>query len=665
MGAGKTCIEGKHVEIDISNTGYNGNYQDDCKNTIKLEKRDQIPGLNGYKKYTHSFPSSCSIRGIKHHRVRQKGFSLTDGSDYNKKVTVYYLRYDEGNLVPLIVGLEKSTGSDNYYYHERTSPLSTSNQWIDKDNLEVNQESDLSPKLATISTQLKQFVVLNLGQTNGNYYANGNPSQAPAINGTLKIEVTESEKIHDCYKKFTHSLETKDSFRVLSTKISRNNIPFNPPVYGTLCSEVFVYYWTGDTYYSQPLLIQLGEEGKYYTTNSDGNNWTKSEEPNDGDLKKKLDKLNCEKNKAHQIDISETSGSRSTTYNCPSCSLKLITVINYDTNDVSTDYSYYLHYASNSFSRFKDGQTEQSGIAFTAITSTVFVYHYPKGDYGIPLLIYLLGSASGWYQRESLGSTAWKPVIGDKPGHPSEHTSSDPKIVKLLKDILPTVTIDVGKTNTQTGYEDPGPPGGQKKEQIKVERQDLEEGYTSFAHTVQGKYDFILGEVKHCDDTTLSEISSFIIKSVTAYYYAKGGFTYENLLLVGFEKRSSSSDNYEYYIRGDEDKDGTSWKLDRQQASKLDVPKLTQELAKIKERLEKKKSKGKEAGGLSGPGDGIRPSSVTDSTQRFFQQILDTIRSKPAEIGGGVGGTIGTGLVGFGTWKLWSKIMSCLITKAI
>ncbi|EKX74211.1 hypothetical protein BEWA_042490 [Theileria equi strain WA] len=652
-----TDSERKLVDIDISQAQDNGSYTDTCNNTINIHKVDNKPE-KGYKRYTHiPLTGSYSISGINYSGEKQGGIDLS--GDYKKKVTVYYLSYDVTNALPLIVGLEKDWGN-NYYYYTRTN-LSIFSSWKDE-GVEVTSENQLLSKLTAITSQLHELVVLNLTETNDTYFANGDPRSHPETNTDTTISVSFSETIHTIYKRYKHSPVTKDisAIRLLSTKTTSTNIPFESPIYRNEYSEAHVYFWEGDNRHRNPLLLELklttSTFHSYYIL-SDGETdkkWKTESGITANTLRENLNKQNCGRNSAHIVKISEKGSSGGgTSYNCPSCSLKQVRVTKYDASDYS-----YSHHISEGFSRFEDKKTEHTGFTFTARIYSVYVYWYPSGPEGIPLLIYLQES-NKWYQRQTLDSTKWTDVPRDKK--PSDYKDDPTKIQGLLKDILPTVTINVGEGKQLTSggsgeYEDPSGEG-EEKEQIKVTRKDIEvDGgtvkYTSFTHCILKKDGFILGGIKYDESTTLSGItSSDILKHVTAYYY-KGvsNFKFEDLLMIGFEKRGACSNNYAYYSRDDK---GSTWTLLPDQKSELENPGLTQKLTEIKKKLEAEKNKSQNgaAGGHS-----------SASSQNFGDRILKFIKSYPAEIGitGGLA-TVVT-IVGI-VKKFWGTIATILITS--
>ncbi|EKX73595.1 hypothetical protein BEWA_036310 [Theileria equi strain WA] len=273
---------------------------------------------------------------------------------------------------------------------------------------------------------------------------------------------------------------------------------------------------------------------------------------------------NCRHDGAHIIDVSEKGS-----YQCPGGCGNNITVAD---NCATSEYSY--SHLVGSFFRFKDGVTEQAGINFLQSTTRVYVYYYPSGYNRIPLLIYLLELSDKWYQRTSIDSVEWNEVEGTKPGGPTNSS----EIIQLLKDILPTVTVNVGyktgleTSESSTSYEDNSEGGEEGKQRINVKRKNIEahgEGpkYVGFTHSVQDKTYFVVKDVQYNTSTLPGIPLTFILTSVTAYYSDGPKFTLKNLLLVGFEKRGTDQNNYVYYGRKD---GGSNWTPLHDQTGKLD-----------------------------------------------------------------------------------------------
>ncbi|AFZ79765.1 hypothetical protein BEWA_026140 [Theileria equi strain WA] len=604
----------KQVCIDTGKTDAGGRYRDQCGNTITVKKVESPSGLNGYKRYTHTLTVGHSVGGIYHNGVQQSGIDVSGGGYYEKNVTVYYLGYDESNLVPLIVGLAKTWLPNEYYYYKRRYPLETTSQWNQED-YDVKQESDLSTKLPEIIKDLNTVVVLNLSQTQGrSYYANGDISP-PQANLTFQIEVTGPSTEYAIYRKYTHKPSGGiDAMRLISTKTAFTNIPFEDPrIYTTECTLAYVYYWSLDGGHTSPLLLELtsSDKSSIYYTLSDGKRWIKQngirQRWKNTDLQSVLDRENCGKNGAHQIDISRKSNLafRNTSYYCPCCDYKQIGLSTH-----GTDYSYYFHNLYRGFfSRFKNGRTEQSGITFPGIISNVYVYWYPKGSEGIPILINIQGS-SHWFERTSIDSSTWRPVSNNKPNN----TFDKRKILELLKDILPTVTIDIGKISISTGgesgtYRDPSGGGG--NETIQFKKQKIGSDYVSLTNSVETKGGFIVN-LQHNGSPLPGVKPNLVVKNVTAYYSGTG-LSPDNLLTVGFETRGTGSrKNYVYYSR---ETKTSIWKPDLQKNTKSGAPPSTTQLREIKEKLESEQSqKSKDSGSNVGTIVGGVFGSLTSGT---------------------------------------------------
>ncbi|AFZ80319.1 hypothetical protein BEWA_031720 [Theileria equi strain WA] len=645
MGAEKTCTdsEKRYVDINIGKVQDHGSYQDKYRNNINIHKDDNKPN-SGYKRYTHSFSNGYSIKNINHHGEKQVDIPDPGGGEYKKRVTVYYLKYDESNLVPLIVGLEW-TYSDKYDYSRRTDPLVATSKWKGE-GVDVSQEGQLAPKLIEISAKLSDLVVLRLNAAGGIYYANGE-NNAPPTNQNTQIKVTGPSPIHKIYEKYTHTPGGGiNSLRVLSTKGTNNKkMPFDPPVYEKKYSEVCVYYWTLDKTFNNPLLVKLGNEDNYYKYAGSGNNWSKLDNITNDNLKQNLDRQNCSRNRAHQIDISKnTRGS----YTCPGCTSKHIGVSTH-----GRDYSYYFHNISGggSICGFKDKDKDQIGITFTSIISNVYVYWYPQTSEGIPLLIYLPLSSSSWYQREYIDSDTWKPVIDGKPTSP--FSGGTAAILNLLEAKLPIVTINVGQTNVNNGgntntftYKD---TSGWSTETIQVTKQEINSEYTSFSQCVLNKKYFAVKNIKY-NTTFLQGIpQNLVVKSVTAYCHGEGDFTLDDLLLVSLEKRGTDQKRYAYYSRGS---GGSTWTIVYENTELKDIE-LTNKLKELKKKLEDKAKQTTEVEGASGKNGERGGDGVTDpNSPSFVQQILDFITSNADKIGGGVSGVLGgSAITGLAVWK--------------
>ncbi|AFZ81430.1 hypothetical protein BEWA_008400 [Theileria equi strain WA] len=534
------------------------------------------------------------------------------------------------------LGLEKTWFTNKYYYYKRRDPLLTSSKWSQL-GYDVSQESDLSKELQEISSKLKQLV-LNLSRTNGTYYANGDPDKAPTINETLKIEVTDSGKVHNIYKRYKHAPTGGSRIRLLSTKASGKNIPFYPPVYESEYREVCVYFWSLDSGHTNPLLLELkpasGIAHSYYILHKTGRTdkkWKVDPQVTNSTLKRVLDRENC-RNGVHIIDISQKgSYGRYISYPCPDCTSKWIGVSTY-----GTSYSYCFHYLYGScyISGFKNGRTEQTGITLSGRISNVHVYQYPKGSDGIPLLIYLPLSSNKWFERISLDSNEWTEVSqGKKPESP--FSSQKDKIITLLKAKLPTVTIDLGQTNADNGASGTySGTSGETTKTIQFIKQGIGSGFVSFTYSVEKKDGFIVN-LQHNGSPLQGIPQTLVVKSVKAYYDGPNPDDKNKLLVIGLEKRSAGPrDDYVYYSR---ETKASTWTVDLQKNIKSGVPPLLTELKELKAKLKAERKKSRES-------DGAEKSTL--------RKVLE-----------GTVGTLATvGTVGVTVWK-WSSIMSFLITR--
>ncbi|EKX72482.1 hypothetical protein BEWA_049490 [Theileria equi strain WA] len=199
------------------------------------------------------------------------------------------------------------------------------------------------------------------------------------------------------------------------------------------CKSVMVYYWSGDGNYNDPLVLQLGDDNKYYTNLIS----LVSVDRDSGSLLKLLDKWSCTWNSVHPVDIMQKKSS----YNCSSCNQPKI---NLTSSLVNNKYTKVIHSEYASFykivGRLKNGSQNITDIPITKNFSKVCVYWYPlNGEESKPLLIRLPapstdGNSSGnlWYRKESSGNK-WTNVVVSPPSSPDDCKG----ILKLLKEISP------------------------------------------------------------------------------------------------------------------------------------------------------------------------------------------------------------------------------------
>ncbi|AFZ79739.1 hypothetical protein BEWA_025880 [Theileria equi strain WA] len=169
-------------------------------------------------------------------------------------------------------------------------------------------------------------------------------------------------------------------------------------------SNISVYYWKYDKIHYTPLVIQstCEDTSVYYTTNN-GLIWRKHGSIDANNLKKNLDEQNCERNRAHAMDISNRGSYTRNPYNCPSCKkYKIYSFIDLKSQCIVHD----IIGGSSFISRFFEGEVEQTGFTQLTGISDINVY-WSKGPINKPLLIYFFMNKQHRYKRY-LGDTDWE-----------------------------------------------------------------------------------------------------------------------------------------------------------------------------------------------------------------------------------------------------------------
>ncbi|EKX72406.1 hypothetical protein BEWA_048730 [Theileria equi strain WA] len=444
---------GSRVDIDISKTTAKVGYFDSCRNQINIVK-DQERFGNGYKTYTHkAHQGGDLIGGINYAGKDQTGFGNLNTA-YNIELTVVYLYHDHDNQIPLVIMLKDSYVST---YYSRNDYFSSPFTWT----RDFYFQYQLNP-LSQISSKIKDFVVLKLDATNGNYFANGD-SKPPEVNGHVRVSVI-SSIYEGIYDKYTHIPSGGISLlRPFLTIIEHTSIKFSDASYTKPSKEANVYYWSCDKDSVRPLIIELfSGSSTYYKFINDKNNKRWQNVTENTNIKNILDKENCERNKAHQIDISKTTG---TTYPCltPGCNIQ-ITV-----SDLSiSGYSRFSHHISDvssnlSVARFKDRGVEQTGLPTVKGVHQIIVFSYPK-DNRKPLLIHWkVPSSHKWFKRGSPNVNTWNEIDDNDSKKPKDDADHENILRILLDSYSPKVTID-SKTDTQTPYDPDSKPASKEDE---------------------------------------------------------------------------------------------------------------------------------------------------------------------------------------------------------
>ncbi|EKX72174.1 hypothetical protein BEWA_046380 [Theileria equi strain WA] len=565
-----------YVNVEINQT--KSSYKDACGNEIKVYNLDgdKFPG---YRLYVHKIPQGQFwLGGIYHRDKQQTGFGYIH--KYHTDVKTYYVDYDYGYLVPLLLGLKRF----DHDYYERENYITGSGNWK-KCNI-IDDNTRVKNKLNDLSKNLKEFIVVKTDASGKTYYANGKTSSAPKVNG--EISITVSSSVYDgAYKLYKHVRKDNDTIRVLSAMHSDVNVPFDYPVYGTKCSEVLVYYWEGDSSHTNPLLLELKQtlntSQSYYRLSSGGTDkkWTPAGVINAGNLKDNLDKLNCEKNKAHVMDISKAE---STTYNCSGCGNTRITVV--DSKITAEDYIKTTHKIENGdmIGKLASNGYGQDGINYTKDRNTVTVFRYPLS--GEPILLYYSGT---WYKK-AIKTNQWKEITNQKV--PADDNSTF-DIKKILLDVYaPWVTINLDKTQYKEKYYE-------EDLEITVEEGDDQNEYRKLTHVRRGGV-FRVKAIVHHGSPLIGIESNEPLGSVSAYYYLLDGKK-EGPLAIELSLKTSSGYKYDYYIEDPHSGEWIPFSWDgKREGAQMGYYEITKQLKDAKEiHITRKKGSGPPPGAIA------------------------------------------------------------------
>ncbi|EKX72405.1 hypothetical protein BEWA_048720 [Theileria equi strain WA] len=516
-----TKSQDNHLDVDIAKSADDELYKEVDGNGIEV-KRECSVNILGFKKYIHR-PKDKYIGGVRHNKEPLNFPYLDFKSGSYKEVDVYYLDYDEGNVLPLLIGLLNDGGSCDYY--KRVKYDTPNSQWLEVDNVGTDG-SKITEELESIFEEIKDIVVIKLDGTSG-YYTNGDPSQPPKANPTTQVQVTQYT-YETVYKKCVHKLPDK-KLRVIYTRTSDKNIPFDPPVYGTGYSEVSVYFWEGDSSHAKPLLLELkpAPDTSSYYTNSNGK-WVKQEGGHDN-LEKNLDKQNCRWNNAYVVNIAKTDS-----YPCVCCSACEIQV----TSVKAFGYIHCMHRVSTSFSVSKvmDGAFIQTGLPISTDIDVLNVYHYPA-HLGKPLLIrYSSKGTDHCYMRDSRSKKSWSPVPGDK-GITSASVDGWRNFSLLLDLYSPSLVIDIGRNGNGT-YS-----SGDGEWSIRYTRTESPKGYHKVTHVTPSRILFFVKDFQF-DGTFLAKVwIKSLVNSISVYFSTEEAKSKTPLMIEAQRKDGE----YDYY----------------------------------------------------------------------------------------------------------------------
>ncbi|EKX73829.1 hypothetical protein BEWA_038670 [Theileria equi strain WA] len=391
----------KHVDVDIGNSDSNEFYMDNCGNVVYITRK----AFSGYKEYLHKVEGG-HVRSIKYHGKEQKEF-LNIRNDHYRKVAIYYLSYDDGNVLPLLIGLGKS-GTRNYKCYKRGDIFAQYSQW-------EALEGDVSTNIQEIAKEIRNAVVLNLSITTGiQYYVNGDPERPP-LNNDIKIKV--DHRIEQNYNVYRHMLQTLDA-RIISTKHKNRTIAFMNAKYNLSLKSASVYYWSEDKDHENPLILELsyGSSTVYFRFSLNNLKWNHDGRILDIDtFNNDIDMQNCIHNKAHRVDISSLEK-----YICSSCNSQTIEIVGEEIRMYYTKCRKVKHYISSgkmSIASFHNNGIFQRGIPSTKNVDHVVVYKYPEN--GRPILL-AIASVDGkrWYKIHMNNLDEWETESG-LGGNPS------------------------------------------------------------------------------------------------------------------------------------------------------------------------------------------------------------------------------------------------------
>lgn len=313
-----------------------------------------------------------------------------------------------------------------------------------------------------------------------------------SIQVTIKVEECTSEITK--YKKLSY---TPNSGKI--SKIKKGGVPLNE--FNNALQDVTtvsVYYWTGDREYKTPLLVQPGTEKTYYYYNTTREaKWEKdSQAPND--LKDKLDKQNCKRNKAHQIELNnKDNNNKETSCNAKGCNQKF-----YIESTQKSEYTKYQFKPKTSdnvqYMYFTSGYNGiHTGLSYPKGLQSVSVYW--KTRQTKPSIIHYNSNGTNQWYRLTDTANNWKQIPSESVKFVGEN---DSEIIKNLIDgkYPPTITVNIENGRDVSGdgqfstYPDAGKKINVARKDVMVDENTTE--YTSFTHQPEDYTYFMLREIK-------------------------------------------------------------------------------------------------------------------------------------------------------------------------
>ncbi|EKX72309.1 hypothetical protein BEWA_047740 [Theileria equi strain WA] len=383
-------------------------------------------------------------------------------------------------------------------------------------------------------------------------------------------------------------------------------------------TSLSAYYFGRSLSYDDLILVQLGEDKKYYQWNA-GDIWSTIKES--GEVEDTLKKEVCRK-KGHILDISKTDNE---TYPCLGCGNTIKLESTENSGDKFTKYKHYLSPGKLSISGLLNKTAPQSDLPSAKDLSAVYVYWYPNGSSATPLLVFYdctTDTEDKWFKKT--GNDTWQEVTRDDPNKPTSEEEKK-KIQKLLLDSnSPFVVINLKNTDE---YDDPG--GSRNKIKVTAENFEADKGetreqgqegveYKKYTHKVKDKAHFKLNYLRHGGNILNDIKPTEVLAELSAYYWV-GDAAFDKPLVVMLKEEKASNTEYMYYERS-KSTDRTWQKISETQRGGKAQEMRPQELKKLLDRLK---------------AEYFPPSKIKEI------------------VGGTIGGAIGTGALGFGGYKLW------------
>ncbi|AFZ79446.1 hypothetical protein BEWA_022940 [Theileria equi strain WA] len=263
---------------------------------------------------------------------------------------------------------------------------------------------------------------ISMDPTSSNYgFSDYSTTYHDALNAIDLTECKDSTQWPG-YRKFVH--EPRDKRKIIGVRKKRvQQYGFEQSLAN--CYTATVYFWTGDSSYANPLLVQLGGESTYYSWKSD-DSWGPDSDAS-GQFITRLDKQNCRRNKAHVANISKAE---SNTYDCYACKDREQKItFSTSSEEADREYKKVVHRITSGESGHKIGRIDNSyppqhGIKIKGTITSLNVFYYPKTD-DRALIIHFDGA---WFTKTK-SADEWEKKRGSTP----QGTDDFSGILELIK----------------------------------------------------------------------------------------------------------------------------------------------------------------------------------------------------------------------------------------